>query len=108
MTNLFRMILIDCVDMNVKLILKEPPTTRILDTMTSQACTVSARIAVVSARCPTHEVRGIQDRDDCFNMLLGSVGEAVHHQINCLRCCSSHGGRQSCLFGFVEREVTKV
>jgi hypothetical protein len=38
-------------------------------------------------------------------MLLGSIGEAVHHQINCLRCGGSHGGQDSESFGFVEKEV---
>jgi hypothetical protein len=84
---------------------KQLPATRTLDTMVAPACTLSALITVVSARWPTHEERSVQDRDDRVNMLLGSIGEAVHHQIDCLRCCGSHGGQDSESFGFVEQEV---
>ena len=56
---------------------------------------VSALIAVVSARSPPFEVRSIQDCDERTEVLLGSNGEADHHQIDCLKCCGSHGDRGS-------------
>jgi hypothetical protein len=84
---------IECVDLDTELSLdsnlqrSEPsiPWLRIIN--------VSALIAVVSARSPPHEVRSIQDRDERARVLLGSNGEADHHQIDCLRCCGSHGDR---------------
>lgn len=98
---------IECVDLDTELSLdsnlqrSEPPTPwlRIIN--------VSALIAVVSARSPPHEVRSIQDRDQRAGVLLGSNGEADHHQIDCLRCCGSHDARTR-LFGFVEREATRA
>jgi hypothetical protein len=79
------------------------PTTRIPDTTTS-AFTMSAHIAVVSVRSPTHEVRSIQDHDDYFHVFLESIGEADHHRIGCLRCCASHGaGYSDCLHLFEGR-----
>lgn len=56
---------------------------------------VSALIAVVSARSPPLEVRSIQDCDERTEVLLGSNGEADHHQIDCLKCCGSHDDRGS-------------
>jgi hypothetical protein len=70
---------------------------------------MSALKAVVSAWLPTREVRSIQDRDDRFDMFLGSFGEAVRHQIDCLRCCSSHGNTGSERLGLlVERQRCQV
>jgi hypothetical protein len=106
-TNLFGNLFIEYVDLDTELSLdsnlqrSEPPTPwlRIIN--------VSALIAVVSARSPPHEVRNIQDRDERAGVLLGSNGEADHHQIDCLRCCGSHDARTR-LFGFVEREATRA
>lgn len=91
MTNLFRKMFIEYVDLDIELSLdsnlrrSEPsaPWLRIIH--------VSALIAVVSARSPPLEVRSIQDCDERTGVPLGSNGEADHHQIDCLKCCSSHG-----------------
>ena len=91
MTNLFKKMFIEYVDLDIELSLgsnlqqSEPsaPWLRIIH--------VSALIAVVSARSPPLEVRSIQDCDERTEVLLGSNGEADHHQIDCLKCCDSHG-----------------
>ena len=80
MTNLFRNMFIECVDLNIELWLasnlqqSEPsaPWLRIFH--------VSALIAVVSAGSPPLEVRSIQDCDERTEVLLGSNGEADHHR----------------------------
>ena len=90
MTNLFRNMFIECVDLDIELSLdsnlqqSEPsaPWLRIFH--------VSALIAVVSAGSPPLEVRSIQDCDERTEVLLGSNGEAIS-PINCLKCCGSHG-----------------
>jgi hypothetical protein len=92
-TNLFGNLFIECVDLDTELSLNsnlqrsEPPKPwlRII---------TYPLTAVVSARSPPHEVRSIQDCGERTGVLLGSNGEADHHQIDCLRCCGSHDDRK--------------
>jgi hypothetical protein len=89
-TNLFVKTFIGCADLDTKLPLHVSSKVRNLNTVASLSCAMSAHIAIVSARSPTHEVRSIRDRDGRSDIFLVSIGEAVHHQIDCLRCCGSH------------------
>ena len=92
-TNLFRNMFIECVDLDTELSLDSNPQRSEPPTPWLRIITYPLT-AVVSVRLPPHEVRSIQDCSERTGVLFGSNGEADHHQIDCLRCCGSHGDRK--------------
>ena len=99
MTNLLMNMFIECVNFDTELLLDSDfRPTGTIDTKVPHPYSLSACIAIVSARSPAREVRSIRDRNVRYNVFLESIGEAVHHQIDCLRCCGSHDGNDhNCL-----------